>query len=154
MAVQKMQAAVQKTPIKQITQPRYSSHNRRTEPDTPPTVPAVHRTGRSAKLPGGLCLSIERPHLLDRGAQIAESKYCRPQARPFRLGFPRKVPLFQFARLLHSRSDHDAVSTVRFPGYPRSNSIRTETLLSRQRLYEQKEMVIREEAKVVTLGAG
>jgi hypothetical protein len=70
------------------------------------------------------------------------------------LGFPRKVPLFQFARLLHSRSDHDAVSAVRFPGYPRWNSIRTETLLSRQRLYEQKEMVIREEAKVVTLGAG
>jgi len=36
MTVQKMQAAVQKTRIKQITQPRYSSHNRRTEPDTPP----------------------------------------------------------------------------------------------------------------------
>jgi molybdate transport system substrate-binding protein len=27
-------------------------------------------------------------------AQIAERKYCRPQARPFRLGFPRKVPMF------------------------------------------------------------
>jgi len=26
---------------------------------------------------------------LDRVAQIAERKYCRPQARPFRLGFPR-----------------------------------------------------------------
>jgi len=31
---------------------------------------------------------------LDRVAQIAERKYCRPQARPFRLGFPRKVPMF------------------------------------------------------------
>jgi hypothetical protein len=31
---------------------------------------------------------------LDRVAQIAEHKYCRPQARPFRLGFPRKVPVF------------------------------------------------------------
>ena len=31
---------------------------------------------------------------LDRVAQIAERKYCRPHARPFRLGFPRKVPLF------------------------------------------------------------
>ena len=28
---------------------------------------------------------------LDRVAQIAERKYCRPQARPFRLGFPRKA---------------------------------------------------------------
>jgi hypothetical protein len=34
------------------------------------------------------------PALLDRAAQIAERKYCRPQARPFRLGFPRKVPVF------------------------------------------------------------
>ena len=57
-----MQASAQKTRIKQITQPHYSSHNRRTEPDTPPTVPAVHRTGRSAKLSGGLCVSIDRPH--------------------------------------------------------------------------------------------
>jgi hypothetical protein len=31
---------------------------------------------------------------LDRVAQIAERKYCRPHARPFRLGFPRKVPVF------------------------------------------------------------
>jgi hypothetical protein len=31
---------------------------------------------------------------LDRVAQIAERKYCRSQARPFRLGFPRKVPVF------------------------------------------------------------
>src|SRR5262245_56695389 len=31
---------------------------------------------------------------LDRVAQIAEHKYCRPQARPFGLGFPRKVPVF------------------------------------------------------------
>ena len=31
---------------------------------------------------------------LGRVAQIAEHKYCRPQARPFRLGFPRKVPVF------------------------------------------------------------
>jgi hypothetical protein len=31
---------------------------------------------------------------LDRAAQIAERKYCRPQARPFRLGFPRKVSVF------------------------------------------------------------
>jgi hypothetical protein len=31
---------------------------------------------------------------LDRAAQIAEGKYCRPQARPFGLGFPRKVPVF------------------------------------------------------------
>jgi hypothetical protein len=29
-----------------------------------------------------------------RNAQIAECKYCRPHARPFRLGFPRKVPMF------------------------------------------------------------
>jgi hypothetical protein len=29
---------------------------------------------------------------LDRVAQIAERKYCRPHAQPFRLGFPRKVP--------------------------------------------------------------
>jgi hypothetical protein len=27
---------------------------------------------------------------LDRVAHIAERKYCRPQARPFRLGFPRE----------------------------------------------------------------
>jgi hypothetical protein len=27
-------------------------------------------------------------------AQIADHKYCRPRARPFRLGFPRKVPMF------------------------------------------------------------
>ena|SRR5436190_4639933 len=31
---------------------------------------------------------------LDRIAQVAECKYCRPQARPFRLRFPRKVPVF------------------------------------------------------------
>jgi len=31
---------------------------------------------------------------LDWVAQIAEHKYCRPQARPFRLGFPRKVAVF------------------------------------------------------------
>jgi hypothetical protein len=31
---------------------------------------------------------------LDRVAQIAERNYCRPQARPFRPGFPRKVPVF------------------------------------------------------------
>jgi hypothetical protein len=31
---------------------------------------------------------------LDRVAQIADHKYCRPHARPFRLGFPRKVPVF------------------------------------------------------------
>jgi hypothetical protein len=31
---------------------------------------------------------------LDRVAQIADRKYCRPQARPFGLGFPRKVPVF------------------------------------------------------------
>jgi hypothetical protein len=30
----------------------------------------------------------------DRVAQIAERKYSRRQARPFRLGFPRKVPVF------------------------------------------------------------
>src|SRR5215475_4716908 len=29
-----------------------------------------------------------------RNAQIAECKYCRPHARPFRLGFTRKVPVF------------------------------------------------------------
>jgi hypothetical protein len=28
---------------------------------------------------------------LDRAVQIAERKYCGPQARPFRLGFPRKM---------------------------------------------------------------
>jgi len=27
-------------------------------------------------------------------AQIAEREYCRPHARPFRLGFPRKAPVF------------------------------------------------------------
>ena len=31
---------------------------------------------------------------LDRVAQIAERKYCRSEARSFRLGFPRKVPVF------------------------------------------------------------
>ena len=31
---------------------------------------------------------------LDRVAQIADRKHCRPHARPFRLGFPRKVPVF------------------------------------------------------------
>jgi hypothetical protein len=31
---------------------------------------------------------------LDRVAQIADRKYCRSDARPFRLGFPRKVPVF------------------------------------------------------------
>ena len=31
---------------------------------------------------------------LDRVAQIAERKYCRPQARPLRLGYPRIVPVF------------------------------------------------------------
>jgi hypothetical protein len=31
---------------------------------------------------------------LDRGAQVPDRKYCRPHARPFRLGFPRKVPVF------------------------------------------------------------
>jgi hypothetical protein len=31
---------------------------------------------------------------LDRVAQMADRKYCRPHARPFRLGFPRKVPVF------------------------------------------------------------
>jgi hypothetical protein len=30
-----------------------------------------------------------RGPLEDRVAQIAERKYCRPHARPFRLGFPR-----------------------------------------------------------------
>ena len=29
-----------------------------------------------------------------RAAQTAERKYYRPKARPFRLGFPRKVPMF------------------------------------------------------------
>jgi hypothetical protein len=31
---------------------------------------------------------------LDRVAQTADRKYCRPHARSFRLGFPRKVPVF------------------------------------------------------------
>jgi hypothetical protein len=31
---------------------------------------------------------------LDRVAHIANCEYCRPQARPFRLGFPREVPVF------------------------------------------------------------
>jgi hypothetical protein len=31
---------------------------------------------------------------LDRVAQIAERKYCRPQARPFRLRFARVVAVF------------------------------------------------------------
>ena len=42
---------------------------------------------------------------LDRVAQIADRKYCRPQARPFRLGFPRKMPVFPIARLLRSRPE-------------------------------------------------
>jgi hypothetical protein len=40
---------------------------------------------------------------LDRVAQIAERKYCRPQARPFRLGFPRKVPVFPICPPARSR---------------------------------------------------
>jgi hypothetical protein len=36
---------------------------------------------------------------LDRVAQIADHKYCRPHARPFRLGFPRKVPVFPICPL-------------------------------------------------------
>jgi hypothetical protein len=31
---------------------------------------------------------------LDRVAQVAERKYCRSEARPFRPRFPRKVPVF------------------------------------------------------------
>src|SRR5215467_4558769 len=31
---------------------------------------------------------------LDRVAQMADRKYCRSHAQPFRLGFPRKVPVF------------------------------------------------------------
>src|SRR5262249_19011736 len=31
---------------------------------------------------------------LHRVAQIADRTYCRPHARPFHLGFPRKVPVF------------------------------------------------------------
>jgi hypothetical protein len=29
----------------------------------------------------------------------ADRKYCRPHARPFRLGFPRKVPMFPICPL-------------------------------------------------------
>ena len=43
----------------------------------------------------GCSVSIAGPRgPLDRVAQIADRKHCRPQARPFRLGFPRKVPVF------------------------------------------------------------
>ena len=50
----------------------------------------------SGEVDGPVCsVSIAGPRgPLDRVAQIAERKYCRPQARPFRLGFPRKVPVF------------------------------------------------------------
>jgi hypothetical protein len=50
----------------------------------------------SGEIDGPVCsVSIAGPRgALDRVAQIAEHKYCRPQARPFRLGFPRKVPVF------------------------------------------------------------
>jgi hypothetical protein len=34
---------------------------------------------------------------LRSAAQLAERKYCRPQARP-RLGFPRKLPVFPTCR--------------------------------------------------------
>jgi hypothetical protein len=40
-----------------------------------------------------------RPNLMTQHAQIAERKYCRPHARPFRLGFPRKVPVFPICSL-------------------------------------------------------
>jgi hypothetical protein len=40
---------------------------------------------------------------LDRLAQIAERKYCRPQARPFRFGFPRKVTVFPICPLLRCK---------------------------------------------------
>src|SRR5262245_50942500 len=38
---------------------------------------------------------------LDRVAQIADRKYCRPHARSFRLGFPRKVPVFPICSLVN-----------------------------------------------------
>jgi hypothetical protein len=46
--------------------------------------------------------TVSRPAVIARenlalpfhGAQIAEREYCRPHARPFRLGFPRKAPVF------------------------------------------------------------
>jgi hypothetical protein len=38
--------------------------------------------------PGRIEFSETTTGALDRVAQIAERKYCRPQARPFRLGFP------------------------------------------------------------------
>src|SRR5262245_13484577 len=42
------------------------------------------------------CVVRIRPRgpLEDRVAQIADRKHCLPHARPFRLGFPRKVPVF------------------------------------------------------------
>ena len=50
----------------------------------------------SGEIDGPVCsVSIAGPRgPLDRVAQIADRKHCRPQARPFRLGFPRKVPVF------------------------------------------------------------
>src|SRR5438132_5226613 len=50
----------------------------------------------SGEIDGPVCsVSIAGPRgPLDRVAQIAEHKYCRPQARPCCLGFPRKVPMF------------------------------------------------------------
>jgi hypothetical protein len=35
-----------------------------------------------------------RPNLMAQHAQIAEHKYCRPHARPFRLRFARVVAVF------------------------------------------------------------
>jgi hypothetical protein len=37
----------------------------------------------------GIDASLSGQIDLDRVAQIADRKYCRPHARPFRLGFPR-----------------------------------------------------------------
>jgi hypothetical protein len=51
---------------------------------------------RPSACPRGECclsVSIAVTGALDRVAQIAERKYCRAQARPFRLGFLRKVPV-------------------------------------------------------------
>ena len=60
LAVQKMEAVSKKNTSNKSLNPLFfaqlDERNR-----TRPAVPAVRRTGRSAKLPGGLCVSIGAP---------------------------------------------------------------------------------------------
>src|SRR5436190_9453625 len=57
MAVQKMQAVVQKNTSNKSLSSLFSSQSMNGTGHISPQSPAVHRTGRSAKLPGGLCRS-------------------------------------------------------------------------------------------------